>query len=346
MNESFDPNAIAVKNGNFLGLSYSAEEADVVILPATWDATTSYRDGTREGPNAVYEASTQLDLFSPYFSEAWNLKITSLPARKEHEDLAVKMRQRASNVIRFLEEGGDILTAPQAVKDDLAAVNKSSLEFHESMKQWNLEHLRKGKKVITLGGDHSCSLGPIQAVAEHLNAPFSILHLDAHADLRIAYEGFVHSHASILYNVIQIPQVEKLVQVGIRDVSPAEVEMTQTNPKIKTFFDWDLKRDQNMGKSWDEICQNIVKPLGKKVYITFDIDGLDPRFCPNTGTPVPGGFDFNQALHLFEVVIKSGRQIIGADLVEVSPGANDGDWDANVGARMLYNLCLFVASTK
>lgn len=348
MNKPFDPNAIAVKNGNFLGLRYTPEESDVVILPATWDATTSYRDGTREGPEAVYEASTQLDLFSPYYSEAWNLKIASLPVREDHKKLAVDMRARASNVIHFLEEGGEWEEAPAALKNDLKAVNEAGKSFHDSMKNWALDYLRQGKKVITLGGDHSCAMGPIKAMAEHLNGKFSVLQLDAHADLRVAYEGFEHSHASIIYNILEWPQVEKIVQVGIRDVSPAEVELTQKHPKLKTFFDWDMKRELNCGKTWDALCQEIVSSLGDKVYITFDIDALDPRFCPNTGTPVPGGFDFNQALHLFECILKSGRTIIGADLLEVSPGldSDGGDWDANVGARMLYNLCLFVARSS
>lgn len=347
MTTRFDPNAIAVKNGNFLGLPYSPDEAEIVILPATWDATTSYRDGTREGPRAVYEASTQLDLFSPFYAEAWKLKIASLPTRKDHEDLAVAMRARASNVIRYLEDGGEIENAPASIKADLDAVNAASVEFHASMKVWTLDYLKKGKKVLTLGGDHSCALGSIQAHSEQLKEQsFSVLQLDAHADLRVAYEGFTHSHASIMYNILDISNLEKLVQVGIRDVSPGEVELSQTHPKIETFYDWDLQRARNQGKSWDALCQEIIRPLGQNVYISFDIDGLDPRFCPNTGTPVPGGLEFSQALHLFECILKSGRKIIGADLLEVSPGEGDGEWDANVGARMLYNLCLFVARSS
>ncbi len=132
--------------------------------------------------------------------------------------------------------------------------------------------------------------------------------------------------------------MKKLVQVGIRDFCEEEAIVCDSNEnRIKVFFDRDLKECAFNGVTWDSVCDDIVKELPQNVHISFDIDGLDPKLCPNTGTPVPGGLEMEQVLHLFRKVIKSGKNIISFDLCEVAPG-ND-EWDANVGARLLWKLC-------
>jgi agmatinase len=136
----------------------------------------------------------------------------------------------------------------------------------------------------------------------------------------------------------RIPGVGKLVQVGIRDLSEEELEtIDSSNGRIEAFFDVDLKRAQRRGDSWDAIAKKIVATLPSSVYVSFDVDGLDPALCPHTGTPVPGGLQFHEATAILEEVARSGRTIVGFDLNEVSPGEDD-DWDANVGARLLYKL--------
>src|SRR5690606_2133030 len=119
----------------------------------------------------------------------------------------------------------------------------------------------------------------------------AVLQIDAHADLRRAYEGFQYSHASIMYNILEeIPAVTKLVQVGIRDYCDEEFEaITKSQGRIVTFFDRDLKAGAYQGKTWDQQTDEIIRELPERIYISFDIDGLDPKLCPNTGTPVPGG---------------------------------------------------------
>ena len=165
-----------------------------------------------------------------------------------------------------------------------------------------------------------------------------ILQIDAHADLRNAYEGFTYSHASIMYNAIQLPSISSLTQVGIRDICDYEVSIINTNKDIYTFYDKQLHEGTYNGKTWDTQCDEIIKTLPENVYISFDIDGLDPKLCPNTGTPVPGGLEFEQAMYLIKKVVDSGRKIISFDLCEVSPHENDNEWNANVGARVLYRL--------
>lgn len=186
----------------------------------------------------------------------------------------------------------------------------------------------------------NCPLG-YRALAEFYDR-FGVLQIDAHADLRKSYEGFSYSHASIMYNALKIPAVAKLIQVGIRDLCDEVTDVMQrAMGRIVTFFDDDVKTLLLNGKSWDIVCNDIIKHLPSNIYISVDIDRFDPKRCPNTGTPVPGGLEFEQFVYLLKKIVMSGRKIIGFDISEVSPGSDD--WDANVGARILYQLCSWTA---
>ena len=138
----------------------------------------------------------------------------------------------------------------------------------------------------------------------------------------------------------------KLVQVGIRDVANSEIELIQnSNGRVSTYFDWILKDEQFEGQTWKNQVERIIADLPQNVYISFDIDGLMPELCPNTGTPVAGGFKLEEINYLFFKLVESGKKIVGFDLNEVSPG-NEGDWDANVGARALWNLVCAVEKNR
>jgi agmatinase len=144
-----------------------------------------------------------------------------------------------------------------------------------------------------------------------------------------------------MYNVIQqIPQVAKLVQVGVRDFCEEELQFCLSQPsKIKTFYDVTVHNQKAEGATWKQLCDEIIKELPPLVWISFDIDGLDPSLCPHTGTPVPGGLNFLEATYLIKALALSKRKIIGFDLNEVAPSPNsESEWDANVGARLLYKL--------
>ncbi len=216
-------------------------------------------------------------------------------------------------------------------------VNEASFLLRDQVYDKATQWLEKGKIVGLVGGDHSTPLGLIQAVAD-IMGPIGVLHIDAHADLREAYEGFDHSHASIIYNVLKLKRIKNIVQVAVRDFSREEESLAERTDRIVCYTDYALAKTLFHGTSWQAICQKIIHSLPEKVYVSFDIDGLSPELCPHTGTPVPGGLSFNQAVHLLETLVGSGRKIVGFDLTEVAPGP-DGEWDANVGARMLYKLC-------
>lgn len=334
---------VAVKNNQLFGLEHSCDLAKIVALNVPWDVTTSYRPGTVNGPQSILEASYQLDLVSPFVTQAWNLPLWTAPLRQDWAELSQKWRQLSSQYIEFLEEGGDV-TQDKNKADHLIQINEACLKLADQVTQEVTNYLNKNQAVLTLGGDHSISYGPIKA--HTLKYPnLSILHFDAHADLRQAYEEFTHSHASIMFNAMEDLKINHLVQVGIRDISPLEMEYSAHHKKITTHLDWTLKNRLAANESWQSICEEIIKPLSNEVYISFDIDGLDPKLCPNTGTPVPGGLELWQVQFLIEAVLKSGRKIVGADLVEVAPNhLNPKDqWDGNVGARCTFMLACAIA---
>tara|TARA_R110001592_G_scaffold99522_3_gene283534 strand:- start:6526 stop:7530 length:1005 start_codon:yes stop_codon:yes gene_type:complete len=332
----FNPNEVGINNGNIFGFPYSVEESQIVIIPVPSDITCSYSKGTAEGPKAILEASTQLDFYSPYKKEAWKTKVAMLPISEEDfnknrkiGEIATILIDKLENEIPFTEEDKNLYNK----------INKHCEELNTKVEETATAYLNQNKLVCLLGGDHNSPLGLINALSKKYES-FGILQIDAHADLRDAYEGFTYSHASIMFNALKNTKISKLVQVGIRDICPAEIQLINNSKnRIKTFFDWDIKAAQYSGKTWEKQCKEIINELPDLVYISYDIDGLDPKLCPNTGTPVAGGFEIEQINFLFNELVSSGKKIIGFDLNEVG----NVEWDANVGARVLYRLCNFLA---
>jgi agmatinase len=333
--EKFDPNGVSSHKGIF-GLPFDEESSDLIIIPVPWEVTVSYSPGTADGPEAVLNASYQVDLFQDDIYDAWKMGIHMLPIPDDMANKSSSYRILARNYIEWLESG-----APEDMSERFVAVpdiiNKASKEMNEWVYEQARKYLGKGKLVALLGGDHSTPFGLMKALSDQYES-FGILQIDAHSDLRKSYENFEFSHASISYNALKLPQVSKLVQVGIRDYCQDEAILAKENNRIHTFYDKDIKEDMYEGKAWKIICDDIVEKLPAEVYVTIDIDGLDPKLCPHTGTPVAGGFEMDQILYLIKQVVKSGKKIIGFDLVEVAPGPEGDEWDGNVGARVLYRM--------
>lgn len=334
--EHFDPNGVGVDNGAFFGLPFSPAEAALVLISAPWDVTVSYGAGAALAPDALIGASTQLDLYDAAAPGAWRAGIATDDIDPAIEECSARLRADARKVIDHLEGGG--LPTDDYVVRKICRVNDGSCEANERVRAQAARWLEAGKLVGLVGGDHSTPYGLIAALAER-HAGFGILHVDAHCDLRSAYEGFEFSHASIMYNVLRdIPQVSRLVQVGVRDYCDAEAERARTDPRIALFDDRSLHEALFAGGTWAAQCARIVDTLPQEVYVSFDVDGLTIEHCPHTGTPVPGGLTYDQAVYLLECVVRSGRRIVGFDLVEVVP-SDDDRTDVIVGARLLYQLC-------
>lgn len=331
--EPFNPNDLAVGEGVY-GLPFSVDTAAQVIIPVPWEATVSYRQGTAGGPLAILQASRQVDLYDADVEDAWKLGLAMDEIPGELVLLNRLTRGDAETHINNLETG----KTDEAL---LERINANCEIMNAFVRERAAQLLEDGKLVYLIGGDHSTPLGLLQELARR--GEFGILHFDAHADLRDAYEGFEYSHASIMFNVMKLHNVRKLVQVGIRDYCEDEVKLVkESQNRIEMFTDREIKSRQFEGESWRTICSGIIKNLPQRVYVSFDVDGLDPKLCPNTGTPVPGGLDFEQAIFLIKQVVASGRTIIGFDVNEVAPGSED-EWDACVGARLVYRIANLTA---
>lgn len=330
----YDPNDVG-KKGALFGLPFTEEEAKIVILPVPWDATTSYHSGADQGPSAILEASTQLDLEVHGRPAPWRKGIFMAAI---DDDIQERSQQLSAIIAPYREalESGEVNEQSDEI---ILEVNKASNHLNEGVKQKCLSLLSRNKIVGLLGGEHSCPLGYLQALSEKYH-DFGVLQIDAHMDLRQAYEGFQYSHASIMYNALQIPNISKLVQVGVRDFCESEQQLVNTSEeRIAVFYDRKINKHLLEGGNWSVLCQQIVAQLPQRVYVSFDIDGLQPSLCPGTGTPVPGGLSYEQVDYLLQVLKNSGKSIIGFDLCEVAPQPSDFEWNANVGARILYLLC-------
>ena len=332
----FDPNGVGIANGNIFGFPYTETEANIVIVPIPWDATASYGKGTSDGPEAILEASTQLDFFHPDLDRAYDTKVFMSPISQEWKEINAHCCEQGLEYIQYLESNGEekALLKYQSVLDE---INSAHQALRSNLKERCLDILAQGKIPAVLGGEHSTPLGLMEALNETYD-DFGILQIDAHADLRDAYEGFSQSHASIMFNVLQHAEhMSKLVQVGIRDVSEREVFLSRDSDRVQTYYDWNIKNEQYAGKTWASQVEEMIQHLPMNVYVSFDIDGLKPELCPHTGTPVAGGFELQEVSYLLFALVNSRRKIIGFDLNEVAPGS-EGDWDANVGARALWQL--------
>ena len=332
----FDPNAAPDAESGVFGLPHEEKDAALVLLPVPWEATTSYGGGTSTGPAAILAASGQVDLFDGDVVKPYIPGIFMRPESKEVRAWNKTAKAAAQKVIKV---GGNI-GGRKDLQKALRTTNELGVKLNEWVRRETKALMSAGKIVGVVGGDHSVPYGAFQAAAE-THGEFGLLHFDAHSDTRAAYEGFTWSHASIMYNAMKnIPKISKIVQIGIRDYCEQEHEFLQAlGGRAKVFFDRELTARRFSGESWAKTCAEIVAALPEKVWVTFDIDGLDPRFCPHTGTPVPGGQEFSEVNYLLGVLARSGRTIIGFDLVEVSPAPGGKDeWDANVGMRLLYKL--------
>lgn len=341
----FDANGASNPNNNIFGLPFTEEDARLVILPVPWEVTVSYNAGTARAADHIFKASMQVDLFDAECNQAWK---QGFFMRKPDRKVLLKsdyLRKEAELYIDYTSKG-ELVEKNNFMCKSLKEINEGGVYLNNWVYEQTRQLLQDGKLVGLLGGDHSTPLGYFKAISEKY-PDFGILQIDAHCDLRKSYENFNYSHASIMYNALkELPALSKLVQVGVRDYCQEEWDYLQQNKgRVTTFFDKDIKERLFEGDTWKKIADEIVEKLPTQVYVSFDIDGLDPKLCPNTGTPVPGGFETAQIFYLLKRVLQSGRTIIGFDLSET--GVGDMEWDSNVSARVLWKLCnLLVASNS
>jgi agmatinase len=341
----FDPNAASNPKNNIFGLPFTEDEARLVILPVPWEVTVSYHAGASRNAEHIFNASMQIDILDPGTNEAWR---QGFFMRSPDRKILMKsdyLRKEAELYIDYISKGENIEKNSFMCKS-LKEINEGSVNLNKWVYEQTSDLLKRDKLVVLLGGDHSVPLGFFKAIEEK-HGEFGILQIDAHCDLRKSYESFVYSHGSVFYNALnEVQGIKKVVQVGVRDYCQEEWDyVCNSNYRVVTYLDSEIKERQFEGQTWKQIADEIVDHLPEKVYISFDIDGLDPKLCPNTGTPVAGGLELEQVMYIARKIVQTGRKFIGFDLDEI--GGGDNDWDANVGARILWKLCnLLVASNS
>jgi len=332
-----DPNQKASAKDGIYGLPFSESESQIVFLPIPWDVTTSYQAGTSKGPEAILKASEQIDFFDLDYVDVYKVGLHLRKIPTNLKKMNARGRGLATKIINASESEID---RSKTLKKALNEVNQLSEELNQYIYSQCQKLLQNKKTPIILGGDHSTPFGAIKAYSEQFK-DLGILHIDAHSDTRNAYMGFKHSHASIMYNVLEnISGIKKLIQVGIRDFCEDEFLYTQKNKKVTVFFDKKIQEHKMKGHSFSSLADKIVAGLPQNIYISFDIDGLDPRYAPHTGTPVPGGLEYAEFIELLHAIVRAGKKIVGFDLVEVAPNLKDknDEWDANVAMRLIYKM--------
>ncbi len=283
---------------NFLELEpehSGLEHAHIVIVPAPYEYRTSFGKGTAQGPAALLAASAHVETYDEEYDRelCYDLGLATLKPVSLHG---------------IYDEAA--IAAVEAVVSEL---------------------LSRGKFVVTVGGEHTIALAPIRA---HFRAfpQMSLLHLDAHADLRHTYQGSPYSHACVMARVLEFFPAERLVQVGLRALAREEIEYIR-RAGIHTVFAYDIRN----GASEESWQQQVVERLGAEVYITLDVDVLDPAQMPATGTPEPNGLWYHEVIRLLQRIRTSGRRIVGFDLVEFSPIAGLHH-AALTAARLVYKV--------
>jgi agmatinase len=288
---------------NFLGLDdeYSDyERSAALILPIPYEATVSHGQGTREGPRAIIHASRQVELYD----------------RELDDEPAVTYG------VHTLPELAPMGSGPEAMVAAVAACAE--------------EHLRSGKLLFGLGGEHTVSGGIARAV-KALHGDFVMVQIDAHSDLRDTYEGTPYSHACVARRVLDMGA--SVVQFGIRSICREEIDLIRAErERLRVFF----AEDVHAGGHLAELEQRIS---GRAVFLTIDVDGLDPSLMPATGTPEPNGLSWDQVLDIVRTVARAGR-VVAADCVELAPisGAHASDF---LTAKLVYKtLSLILAGRK
>ncbi len=332
--ESSRPLGPTIKSGRLFDLPFTEQNANIILLPVPWEVTVSTQGGTATAGMNILSASYYTEVYEKNINPAEIASVCMLPTNDYWLRQNRALRPQARRYIEFLSQGGEV-----EKNTEMAAILQTINTSCEQLRQWVFQttkkYLAKGKIIGLVGGEHSTCLGYIQALAEVYDS-FGILQIDAHQDLIRCYEGFEYSHASISYHTMQLQNISQLVQVGIRDVCQEETELTKNHKKIKVFYDQEIREMLFAGTAFTHIAEQIIAELPQNVYLSFDIDGLSPENCPNTGTPVPGGLHFCEMYFLIKKLVESKRCIVGFDLSEVAGVGND--WDGNVGARILYYL--------
>lgn len=317
---------MAKKNFNQLD---SYEESQIIILGVPWEVTT-HVGGTVNGPLSIQKLSQELDAYDP--------EIQDNPRNYGMHFRILNELQKQNNLYRPLAKK----VIFEQDQTHLEEINQACAKMVQTVRRETKEILDSKKHFGLIGGDHSTTEGAVIEISKHYNNDIGLLHFDAHADMYDAYQGFKHSHASVIRNIVQSDHCPKtVVQVGIRDLCEEEAHFISDHSNIHCFFDYQIKNQLFNGASWAEVIKPIIEKLPKNIYISLDVDVMTWTYAPHTGYPVPGGLTYNQITFLISQLKAAGINIIGFDVNEVARPCLEefNEWNAVVGTRLVYKLC-------
>ncbi len=339
--KDFNPcNMYFSEEASIFGLPVTYEESRLLLLAVPWDLTCSFRTGTSEAPRKIYDMSFQIDLYDRDYPEEWKKGIFYDDA------LSDRLVSTTQKYFPWLEEHRKKLYYGKTDLELIKEINRINAVVFEEIQRKIREHHDRNKKIGIIGGEHSVTYNAVKVLAETCEE-FSIVQIDAHADLREAYEGLEFSHASVMFNLLRdVPAVKKIINLGLRDYSHCEAERIKTDKRLFAPDFLTLRGAQFQGKTWQKIIEDFLSEIPTEhIYISFDIDGLDVPFCSGTGTPVPGGLTFAEAEFFLKSLVKAGKKIIGFDLVETASSDNN-ELNYIVATHLLYKLSLLCLAAE
>ncbi len=290
----------------FLGHDITAnyDTSYVVILPIAYEATTTYRRGCENGPDAILEASHQVEYYDEEIDRETGLEVGIYT----HEPIADTRQERQVSAEEMLKVTKE--TAYKLISD--------------------------GKFVIALGGEHSITTGVVEAYRQALkNEPFTVVQIDAHGDLRNEYEGSIYNHACVMRRIVDMGL--PTVQIGIRAICKEEADLIKEK-QLTVLRAREIVSDPN----WIERAIGAIPT--KKVFLTIDLDGIDPTLIPGVGTPEPGGLNW-YALTSFLQRVCENYDVIGCDVMELAP-LTDSVVSQFTAAKLVYKIIGYQASAK
>lgn len=317
-------------------------DADVVIVSAPWSVTSDFGRGATYTPDAIIDTSLGRELYDVVSGSSIKGRVATAEIDYHIQESSEQLGRDAERIIR--SNGGKEALVVDYVSRKIANVNEGFDRMHTSIYKQVKHWTSKGKRVAVVGGDHSVAFGAVKALSEECGK-LGVLFIDAHADYA-QNDIFKYSHRSIARDIVeQISGVEKLVQVGVRDIDESEAEAIVANNKVDIYFAEKVAQRRFEGTSWSELCREFVAKLPQNVYISLDIDALKIEFCNNTNAPIPGGMTFDEVVYMVNCVVESGRKIVGFDISEVVTSL-DSRMDAIVGARLLAKLSMAMLRSK
>jgi agmatinase len=297
-----------------------------IILPVPFDGTSSYRKSSQNAPLSILQGSSQVDLFDSDFGHIYRKSVYM----ERISEFVVRVNFYICKIATHLKTKHLFMDKYFILKkiNNLMALN------NDFVYNWTVNVLNDNKVPVIIGGEHSVIKGAIKACVKCIEDPISILHIDAHLDMRLSYQFLRNSHASVIKNITKIPgYIYNILQIGIRDFSFNEYRNVKLNSNMFIFLDKDIRRYKLLN-AFCILTNNIINRLSEHVYITVDIDGLDSIYCPNTGTPVPGGLSFDQLISIIRKIQIHNKTVIGFDICETSCSFND----SIVAIRLLYKM--------